>query len=88
MKGTSVDYGGRGDAGIEPQDGGLEVVVVSDGQLSDASLRLFGKDGNWVEKTLKKEKTALDEVFILTVNDTGKYTLVKKGKGSEKEASA
>ena len=88
VKKAAVDYLRPVDAGIEPQDGGLEVVVVSDGQLSDASLRLFGKDGDWVEKTLKKEKTALDEVFILTVNDTGKYTLVNKGQGSEKEASA
>lgn len=84
VKKAAVDYLRPIDAGIEPQDSGLEVVVVSDGQLSDASLRLFGKDRAWVKNTLQKEKVTLKEVFILTVNSAGAYTLVKKGSHTEK----
>ncbi len=78
IKKADVDYLRPLDMGIQPQDNGLEVVVVSDGRISSGSLQLCGKDSAWVEKTLKKEKTALKEVFILTANSTGQYTLIRK----------
>ncbi len=78
IKKADVDYLRPLDMGIQPQDNGLEVVVVSDGRISTGSLQLCGKDSAWVEKTLKKEKTALKEVFILTANSTGQYTLIRK----------
>ena len=76
------------DAGVRPEPDELEVVVVSDGRLSEGSLQLFGKDDAWVRKILKKENTPLKEVFILTVNNTGNYTLVKKQNAAKKGVSS
>lgn len=85
VKKAEADYLRPSDAGIVPKDGGLEVVVVSDGRISGGSLQLCGKDTAWVQKTLQKEKTPLNEVFILTVNISGQYTLITKQKSSRKE---
>ena len=71
VKKPEVDYLRPVDAGVRPEPDELEVVVVSDGRLSEGSLQLFGKDDAWVRKILKKENTPLKEVFILTVNNTG-----------------
>lgn len=56
VKKPEADYLRPKDAGIEPEDGGLEVVVVNDGKLSEASLRLCGKGSDWVRKTLERKR--------------------------------
>lgn len=78
IKRAEVDYLRPVDAGIRPKDDGLEVVVVSDGKLSAGSMQLCGRDAAWVREILQKEKTSLNEVFILTVNSSGDYTLIQK----------
>lgn len=78
IKKAQADYLKPADAGIKALDTGLEVVVISDGVLSDASLQLCGKDKAWVLKQLKKEKTVQKEVFIMTVNSNGDYVLIRK----------
>lgn len=78
LKKPEADYLKPKDAGVKPKDGGLEVVAVSDGVLSEGSLSLCGKDDAWVKRCLQKEKTSLRDVFILTVDSTGTYTLIKK----------
>ena len=88
VKKPEVDYLRPVDAGVRPEPDELEVVVVSDGRLSEGSLQLFGKDDAWVRKILKKENTPLKEVFILTVNNTGNYTLVKKQNAAKKGVSS
>ena len=88
VKKPEVDYLRPVDAGVRPEPDELEVVVVSDGRLSEGSLQLFGKDDAWVRKILKKENTPLKEVFILTVNNTGNYTLVNKQNAAKKGVSS
>lgn len=88
IKKADVDYLRPVDAGIKPQESGLEVVVISDGRLSSASLQLCGKNRKWVEKTLEKEGVALSDVFIFAVNDAGQYTLIRKQNVKEKEAAS
>ncbi len=76
------------DAGIRAQENELEVVLISDGRYSEASMELAAWDKSRVERVLKKEKTPLSEVFILTADRTGAYTLIPRNdppkKGKEK----
>lgn len=78
VKRAEMDYLRPVDAGIEPEDHGLEVVVVSDGEISQASLKLCGQDSAWIHTMLKKEKTSLNEVFLMTADHEGGYILIKK----------
>lgn len=69
------------DMGIKANEEGIETVVVSDGELCPNSLTLCKKDSDWVKKTLASESTELSQVFIMTANTAGKYTVIKKEKG-------
>ncbi len=62
---------------VQP-DTGLETVVISDGQLSDVSLALCGKNRNWVENVLNKEGLLLPDIFLMTANAKGDYFIVRK----------
>ena len=84
IKRAEVDYLRPVDVGVRPRDDGPEVVVISDGQLSENSMRLCGKNEAWVQKVLRKEKTPQREVFILTVNSAGDYTLIQKERVKKK----
>lgn len=80
FKQAEADYIRPADAGVTPKDVGPDVVLVSDGKISDSSLRLCRKDEGWLQSVLEKEKTPLNEVFILTMNNAGKYMLIRKEK--------
>ncbi|MBQ6569800.1 MAG: DUF421 domain-containing protein [Clostridia bacterium] len=53
-------------------------AVVQDGKPSQKVLSLLGRDENWLKNTLKKEKTDICSVFVMTCNKKGDYTIVKK----------
>lgn len=64
--------------GLNPPSQGLEVVVISDGELSKHSLALSGKDLNWVEKRLKERGLRQSDVFIMTIRTDGKWRVIEK----------
>ncbi len=66
------------DLGIEINDSGLEVVVISDGRFLDTSIRLCNTDAKNLNKILKKNKTTVEDVFIMTYNRSGKYNIIQK----------
>ena len=78
VKRAAVDYLRPSDMGVKVKDEGLEVVVVSDGDLSVGSMHLCGKNEEWIHSILKSEAVPLPEVFILTVNTAGHYTLIRR----------
>lgn len=78
FKRADADYIRPPDAGITPKDGGPDFVLICDGRISASSLQLCGKDEKWLRTLLKKENTALPEVFILAANNAGEYVLVRK----------
>ena len=78
VKKAAVDYLRPSDMGVKVKDEGLEVVVVSDGDLSVGSMHLCGKNEEWIHSILKSEAVPLSEVFILTVNTAGHYTLIRR----------
>ncbi len=67
---------------VEPYTG-LETVVISDGVLSDTSLRLSGKNRKWAEDVLNKEGLLIKDIFLMTANAKGDYLIVKKEMGKK-----
>lgn len=67
---------------LELRDGikerGIAHAVVVDGQLMKDELHLAGKDSRWVQKKIVKEKLALEDVFLMTVDDQGDVYIIKK----------
>lgn len=78
IKYAAADYVRPKDVNISSKDTGPDFVLISDGVLSTDVLQLSGHNEQWVKKTLKKEKTTMNEVFLLTLDPYGNYTLVKK----------
>lgn len=66
------------DMKIKTQPNELKVVVVSDGEFADSSMRFCGLTKEKVRNILKKENTSLDEVFIMTADSSGSYQIIKR----------
>lgn len=66
--------------GLSPPDTGMEVVVISDGEFSDASLQLCGKNRIWAQSVLEKMGLSAGEVFIMTADMQGGYAVIPKSK--------
>lgn len=64
--------------GLCPPDTGLEVVVISDGEFSDSSLRLCGQSRRWAEDILSQQGLSLRQVFIMTADMQGGYAIIPK----------
>ena len=64
--------------GLCPSDTGLEVVVISDGEFSDSSLRLCGQSRRWAEDILSQQGLSLRQVFIMTADTQGGYAIIPK----------
>lgn len=61
------------------EDVTLPVVLVNDGRLLRRNLEARGLDGAWLRETLRKEGlTSHREAFLLTLDERGKVTCVKK----------
>lgn len=68
--------------GVALPDTGFETVVVSDGVISDFSLDLCGKNRDWLQNVLEKERIPADSIFLMTANMKGDYTIVKRDAGA------
>ena len=66
------------DFNIKPEDTGIEVVVINDGEYLESSMKLNNTDKNKIRSILNKEKTDLKDVFIMTYNKNGDYNIIKK----------
>ena len=64
--------------GIKTNDKGLEVVVISDGEISKYSLKICGLNRDWLFDILKKENTELNGVFLMIANGQGEYKIIEK----------
>jgi uncharacterized membrane protein YcaP (DUF421 family) len=65
--------------GVALPDCGLETVVVSDGVISDFSLKLCEKNRDWLEGVLQGQDLSLNEIFLMTANRKGDFFIVKRG---------
>ena len=64
--------------GIRVEPTALPFTIVTDGQLMPENLALSGYDKRWLKKELEKRKLAVRDLFLLTVDATGKVVAVKK----------
>lgn len=64
--------------GIKTNDKGLEVVVISDGEISKYSLKICSLNRDWLFDILKKENTELNDVFLMIANRQGEYKIIEK----------
>ena len=63
---------------IENFDDEFEVVVISDGEIAEGSMNVCGVTKSWINKTLKKNKIDIKDVFIMTANSEHSYNIIKK----------
>lgn len=66
------------DAGAQPPDTGLPVVVVSDGVLCDWGMQLCGLSEEALARYLRKKQCAQEEVFLLTATKNGPHHLLTR----------
>lgn len=65
---------------LKVPDGELETVVVSDGIISESSLKRCDLTKKWLEKTFEQEKVKLEDIFIMTAKKSKQYKIIKKEK--------
>ena len=74
-------YSGRnvtnGDMKLNGKDENPPEVVIADGECVTESMNRIGIDRKWIENTLKKEKTDIGNVFLMSVSPDKKYTVIK-----------
>lgn len=68
--------------GLSPQDPGLPAILISDGRLLSHNLKDRGYEETWLQKQLEAHGVKrVDQVFLLTVDETGAtYFIAKEDK--------
>ena len=65
--------------GLEAQESGLPLVLISDGRLLERNLRARGYDGRWLDKQLEQRGVKRrEEVFLMTVDEQGQIYLAPR----------
>mgnify|MGYP000865001287 CR=1 FL=1 len=68
-----------GQLGLEAQESGLPLVLISDGRLLERNLRVRGYDGHWLDKQLEQRGLKRwEEVFLMTVDEQGQIYLAPR----------
>lgn len=62
-----------------PADDGIPALVINDGRLLKEGLALSGASEEAVEQILKSQRLTYKQVFLMTMDKTGKHYIVKKG---------
>ena len=68
----------NGDINLRGTDVNPPETVVSDGGLDREAMGRLKLSEEWVERTLKKEKTDIENVFLMTVDPNRRYSVIKK----------
>jgi len=63
---------------MSEQNTSMPLLVVSDGKLCSWALQACRLTPVWVTKTLKKQHLSLSQVLMMTADQDGNYTIVKK----------
>ena len=61
-----------------PSISGIAHPIIIDGSLVDYAVRDSGKSEKWVLDTLKKKKTDISAVFLMTVDDADAVQIIKR----------
>ena len=64
---------------VSVEEGGLPLVVVSDGRLLEHNLKALGRDRNWLDKQLaQRDCPNVEQVFLLLVDQSDGIYLARK----------
>ncbi len=69
------------DCNITVNEVGIDHILVIDGHIMAERLSELGWDEDRLRREIKRCGVPLDEIFILTSDDSGKITCIKKSKG-------
>ncbi|MDY3846380.1 MAG: DUF421 domain-containing protein [Eubacteriales bacterium] len=72
------------DEGIKSEENGISHPIIVDGIINQKNLKISGKNENWLNEELSKTHIAIKDVFLMTVNDSGKCDIFKKEKKKSK----
>ncbi|MBR1393789.1 MAG: DUF421 domain-containing protein [Ruminococcus sp.] len=53
-------------------------LIITDGEVNDAALRSVGRDRTWLKKITSAAGVSEREVFMLTADTDGEYSIIKK----------
>lgn len=70
-------------AGLNPPSGIIDMVVVSDGAISDWALEVCGLDKAWLHATLQQKRIALQDVFVMTANRNREVQIIPRQIGGK-----
>ncbi len=59
-------------------DNGIEAVVISDGEILESSLKLCDTDREQINNILLRNHMPLDNVFLMTLDNKGKYQIIER----------
>lgn len=64
---------------VQPEEGGLPIVIINDGRILDHNLKLRGYDREWLAKQLKANHVKNpEEVYLLTADELGRTYFAAK----------
>ena len=66
------------DMSVKCEDADPPVMVIADGEVSKAALRYLGLDDKWLESVIRAKGTTVENVFIMTAESGGSYTIIEK----------
>lgn len=66
------------EAGIAVPKQYLPITVISDGCVLQENLRTAGKDMQWLQRQLRKQKAAVKQTLLLTVDGSGRTVFRRK----------
>lgn len=78
VKKPDYEHPTRKDLGVKVPNSGLCHVIVSDGTVNEHGLRLVKKSHGWLTDTLEKKKIALRDIYLMTLDDNDKVSIVKR----------
>jgi len=71
------------DMKIKTENSDPPQIIITDGKLLESSVKSVGLTMKWLEKTLNKEKKQIQNIFLMTADNSGKYYIVEKGEEDE-----
>ncbi len=70
----------RSDLELKPQQTKLQCLVVADGEMISQDFDICRTSTEKLSKIIKKEKTKLDDILLMTIDKNGNRNIVKKEK--------
>lgn len=68
----------RAELSVPAPDSGIAHILVADGRYNRSELEQTGRSQDEIEKLLHRKHLRLKHIYLLTVDDQGQYSIIKK----------